>query len=624
MVTYGEIRTALHRGEARWNVNEGAGDEAQVPVYALGVPSDEHLVPAAEAPPVDLAALLRQNPTTNQMLAARRAALGLPSGPLAVDQNLIARAAPQNGVDEAGFSAQVDWRNRWGTNWVTQVRDQNPCGSCVAFGTTAVVESRVRIEHAVWTVRSEGDTHDGQGLRCADGSWPNTYFDWIKGHGIADPACWPYHTDNAPYRPTADRSGRTVKMDGYTQLGSTDDQKRWLDTVGPISCCIEVPDDFFAYRTGVYHKTVSHIAGLHCVAIVGYSDPDRCWIAKNSWGRAWGDGGYVRIGYGEIRIDEFAKYGVLSTNPDPWTKRRLHNGNLYESGNGATHRNFEMLATAEGRRIRHWWRDNTATGFPWAQASEFGLDAACCPTLTSTTFNRNFESVHLTDAGRLHHWWLDQNSGKWNDGGIFGPANAAGVPGFIQSNYGAPGNFEVVVRLGTGVLQHWWRDGGGWHAGPTFGSHVAFSGASLVQSTYGTQGNFELVCTLGTGQMQHWWRDNDHGMVWRPGPLFGSGIAGPPVMIQGQYGMATENGTGNFELCVAAGGRVQHWWRNNSADMSWHCSAVFGHDIAAVTGLVEGSFGFNLEIVVLRTDRRLQHYWRDGAGWHEGPVIGQA
>jgi Papain family cysteine protease len=624
MTTYGEIRSALQASEARWQVDESANDDTRVKRYPLGVPSEEHLVPAAEVAQLDLAGLLERHPTTNHLLAARRAALGLPGGALEIGEELIAQAAPQTGVDEAGLSTQVDWRNRWGTNWVTQVRDQNPCGSCVAFGTTAVVESRVRIEHAVWCVRSEGDTHDGLGLHCADGSWPNTYLDWIKAHGIADPGCWPYHTDNAPYQPTADRSGRTVKIDGYTQVGSVDDQKKWLDTVGPISCCIEVPDDFFAYRTGVYHKTVSHIAGLHCIAIVGYSDPDRCWIAKNSWGRGWGEAGYVRIGYGEIRIDEFAKYGVLSTNPDPWTKRRLHNGNLYESGNGATHRNFEMLATAGGPHIQHWWRDNTAAGFPWGTASQFGLDAACCPTLTSTTFNRNFESVHLTETGRLHHWWLDQTTGKWNDGGIFGPSNAAGVPGFIQGNYGAPGNFEVVVRLATGQLQHWWRDGGGWHPGPVFASNVAYSGASLIQSSYGVQGNFELVCTLGTGQMQHWWRDNDHGMVWQPGPVFGSGISSPAVMIQGQYGMATENGTGNFELCVAAGGRVQHWWRNNGGDGSWQCSAVFGHDVTAVTGLVEGSFGFNLEIVVLRTDRRLQHYWRDGAGWHEGPVIGSA
>ncbi|MFI8235591.1 C1 family peptidase [Streptomyces sp. NPDC085900] len=580
-------------------------------------------MPAAEVPQVDLAALLERHPTSNHLLAARRAALGLPSGPLPVDEALIARAAPQTGVDEAGLSSQVDWRNRWGTNWVTQVRDQNPCQSCVAFGTAAVIESRVRIEHHVWCVRSEGDSHDGLGLHCPDGSWPNTYFDWIKANGIADPDCWPYRTDNPTYRPTPDRSGRTVKIDGYTQLGTTDDQKRWLDTVGPITCCIEVPDDFFAYRTGVYHKTVSHIAGLHCIAIVGYDDVGRYWIAKNSWGTAWGEGGYVLIGYGEVRIDEFAKYGVLGTNPDPWTKRRLHNGNLYESGDGAAHRNFEMVAPANGSHIQHWWRDGTASGFPWSKATTFGLDAAACPTLTSTTFNRNFECVYLTGSGRLHHWWMDQNTGKWNDGGIFGPANTAGIPGFIQANYGAPGNFEVVVRLATGQLQHWWRDGAGWHGGAVFAGNVAHSGPSLVQSNYGVQGNFELVCTLGTGQMQHWWRDNDHGGTWNPGPLFGSGIDSPPVMIQGQYGMATEKSLGNFELCVEAGGRVQHWWRNQTNGV-WQCSAVFGHDVAAVTGLVEGSFGFNLEIVVLRTDRQLQHYWRDGAGWHEGVLIGPA
>ena len=32
----------------------------------------------------------------------------------------------------------------------------------------------------------------------------------------------------------------------------------------------------------------------------------------------------------------------------------------------------------------------------------------------------------------------------------------------------------------------------------------------------------------------------------------------------------------------------------------------------------------NLEVIVLRNDQQLQHYWRDGAGWHEGPVIGPA
>jgi hypothetical protein len=388
---------------------------------------------------------------------------------------------------------------------------------------------------------------------------------------------------------------------------------------------MEVWTDFDAYHSGVYRKTsTSTLRGLHCMAIVGYSDAESCWIIKNSWGGSWGDSGYIKVGYGEAKVDDFAKYGIPHTNPDPWTKRRLHNGNIYESGNGALHRNFEMLTTADGTQLRHWWRDNQAPPFPWSQAAEFGNDAAACPTITGTTFNRNFEGVYLTTGQRLHHWWYEQGSHGWNDGGVFGPIDAAGIPGFIQGNYGAPGNFEVVVRTADSRLNHWWRDGGGWHDGGRFGAGVIASGPSLVQSNYGVQGNLELVCALSSGQMQAWWRDNDNDMVWRPGALFGSGVSGPPCMIQGQFGMDTENGIGNFELCVGVGGQVQHWWRDNQAGMIWHSSATFGHDVLAVAGMLEGSFGFNLEVVVLRNDQQLQHYWRDSAGWHEGAVIGHA
>ncbi len=93
-------------------------------------------------------------------------------------------------------------------------------------------------------------------------------------------------------------------------------------------------------------------------------------------------------------------------------------------------------------------------------------------------------------------------------------------------------------------------------------------------------------------------------------------------MIEGQYGAADENAVGNFELCVAVGGKVQHWWRNNHGNGAWSNSATFGHDVRSVVALLEGSYGFNLEIVVELTSGNIQHYWRDNGGWHEGVVIG--
>jgi hypothetical protein len=96
-------------------------------------------------------------------------------------------------------------------------------------------------------------------------------------------------------------------------------------------------------------------------------------------------------------------------------------------------------------------------------------------------------------------------------------------------------------------------------------------------------------------------------------------------MIQGQYGMSDETGPhGNFELCVAKGGSIQHWWRYNSGDRQWRHSATFGRDVLAVAGLCQSQWSMNLEVIALRTDNKLQHYWRDSAGWHAGPVLGSA
>jgi hypothetical protein len=260
---------------------------------------------------------------------------------------------------------------------------------------------------------------------------------------------------------------------------------------------------------------------------------------------------------------------VHGTNTDPWTKRRVHSGNMIESGDGAAHSNFELLATAPGNQIRHYWREGT--DFTWHQAELFGNDAAVCPTLTATTYNRNFESVHLTTNNRLHHWFYDQAGGAWRDGGVFGPTDAFGVPGFMQGNYAAPGHFEVVVRTAPGRLNHWWRMNGPpwtWTDGGRFGSNIILSGPSLIQSHYGQKGNFELIAVLDNGKMQHWSRDNDHGLVWNAQATFGNGwVASPPCMIEGQYGALDENHVGNFELCVAVGGQIQHWWRDNQGDL---------------------------------------------------------
>jgi hypothetical protein len=624
-----DLKQTLASAKATWKIHPSLNDNDALPEHHLGAniagqPTVDKL------PRTDITPFLSA-PTSNTFLRQRRIERGfidatkLPPE-LAIEGIVGAGAPGGGGTAGAGAGAgggpatSVDWRNRFGWPWLTNVKDQGGCESCWCFGSTGVVESMTRIQHACWSLRSEGDVHDGMGAKCANGGWPSNALDWIHTNGEADPGCWPYQMGDAPYKPTPDRSGRTVKIDGYVTLTTVEDQKNWIDTIGPITACFEVYHDFDGYGSGVYTHTSGYDRGGHCVTIVGYDDAQGAWLIRNSWGTGWGMDGYCWFAYGQCGIDASAKYGVSDPNPDPWTKRRHHNGNLIESGDGALHRNFEMWSNGPGNVVRHYWRDGS--DFVWKLAETFGNDCGGDPSATGTTFNRNFEMVYLTTGRRLHHWYFDQASGKYLDGGVFGPPDAAGVPGFIQSDYGAPGNFEVVVRTADGKLNHWWRTDAApfaWSDGGRFGSGVAYSGSTLIQRR---DHGLDVVCVNDDGTMQRYWRDDAHGFVWAAAEKFGAGIACRPVMIEGSFGASNETVQGNYELCIAVGGVAQHWWKDNGGSGTWSMSTTFGHDIEQVLGLIEGSFGFNLECIVLRTDGKAQHYWRGGDGWHEGPIIG--
>jgi len=643
--TYGELRQELLKEGIHWTVNPALSDSTPIRRPSLG--GDLTRLPqAATLPRIDVAALVRALPTTNMLLRADLIRRGFlpPTAQTFVGTNATPAAG---GAGGGGAPAQIDWRNRWGWSFVTEIRDQDPCEHCWIYAATALVESMVRIEHCVWCVRSEGDYIEPNKVPCGQCGDPGTVLNWVQGNGQTDLDCVPW-VDADPgnrtgpywnpppnncgtgsmlpppaYAPASNRNGRTVKIPAYTSLGNIADQKNWIDAVGPLVVGFEVYSDFFGWSGNTPYKKVSSATdeGGHIMLAIGYDDTLQCWIVKNSWGPTWGNGGFGLIGYGQCNIDSVAKLGLQYTNPDPWTKRRNHSGGMIESGDGALHRNFELLAPSKGNTFTHWWRDNSSSALPWAKAEVLANDVADPPTFTGTTYNRNFETIYRTTGKRLHHFYFDQTSQKWNDGGVFGPTNALGAVGYVESNYG-PGNFEVVVAVAGGTLQHWWRDNAYvWHQGPTFGSNVATAGATLIQSTWG---NLELVAVLNSGQMQHWWRSDGHGNVWTGDQTFGSGVSSSPCMIQGQFQMANEYGNGNFELCVAMpDGTIQHWWRNNQASgFPWTKDATFGQNVARVVALLEGSFGFNLELIALRQDGMLQHYWRDNGGWHAGVVIG--
>lgn len=204
---------------------------------------------------------------------------------------------------EYSYPSRLDWRDRDGADFTTPIKDQGRCGSCVAFAVTASIESRLEVRLVRPGLNPDlSESHVfycGCGACCSRGWWNHQALDYILEHGICDEACFPYEIGDPPCKLCSDWGERTVNLTHWVGVQGHDEMKEAIAEGGPISVVMEVYDDFFWYKGGVYcpGKTLPVFAGLHAVEIVGYDDDKGYWIAKNSWGTDWGEDGWFRIGY---------------------------------------------------------------------------------------------------------------------------------------------------------------------------------------------------------------------------------------------------------------------------------------------------------------------------------------
>jgi len=197
----------------------------------------------------------------------------------------------------------VDWRDM---NLVTDVKNQGSCGSCWAFSTVVGLEGQLAKKTAKLTSLSEQDLVDcvKRTDNCCNGcqgGLMDAAYDYIvaKQDGKDD-------TEMAyPYTGRDGRCSYTEAgaMDGAVVTGHVDisDEAGLVEacaTVGPISVAVNANIMWQLYSGGVLDPAGCLKNKLdHGVAVVGYGT-DRgkdYWIIKNSWGKTWGERGYMRL-----------------------------------------------------------------------------------------------------------------------------------------------------------------------------------------------------------------------------------------------------------------------------------------------------------------------------------------
>ena len=238
-----------------------------------------------------------------------------------------ATAAPEstNGHAVTGIGASFDARNVNGASYVSPVRNQGSCGSCVAFGCVATLETTaayMRGQPGLQLDLSEQHLFfvhgPATGASCANGWWPVHAFTACKDKGVTFENYMPYQAGGGGTL-NADWPNRLAKITGFQTLhGNVAAMKQHIQNCGSLSACLVVYQDFFSYGGGVYKHVSGAQAGGHCISLIGFDDAQGCWIGKNSWGTGWGENGFFKIAYGQCGIDTWDVRGADSVQLRLW------------------------------------------------------------------------------------------------------------------------------------------------------------------------------------------------------------------------------------------------------------------------------------------------------------------
>jgi len=295
-------------------------------------------------------------------------ALGL--GWLPEDVPADARVTP---VYAAGaLPTDFDWRSNSGANWMTSVKNQGGCGSCVAFGAVGATEAQYRIaaNSPGWDVDlSEQHLFSCGGGQCGYGWYISAALNRLRDYGTPDEACFPYAAqDRSCSGGCADWQSRAFEIASWSWVANNPSALEAALMNGPLVAGFTVYRDFYAYHGGVYHwDHVSQAVGGHAIVIVGYDSNEQYWIVKNSWGSYWGEGGYFRIGFGEAGIENYVASIRASFTPPTYTvtfyadpTSGTTNAEGVTKSNGATgsytaNQRVHVLANPpEGYRFSYW------------------------------------------------------------------------------------------------------------------------------------------------------------------------------------------------------------------------------------------------------------------------------
>jgi C1A family cysteine protease len=201
-----------------------------------------------------------------------------------------------------GFPSSKDWRSE---GKVTSVKQQGSCGACWAFSATAVYESLLMMK-----VNRTEDLSEEYVLECSGansncgGGYVQDAYNLMINTGIPTETAFPYLGTRSgsvtPSTPGICSSTNFVTLPSKTTSKQyrnlTNENLRNLVATAPVVVLIYADLGFTSYKSGIYGCSKANVTKddlNHAVVIVGYDDTK--FIVKNSYGKDWGQEGYMDL-----------------------------------------------------------------------------------------------------------------------------------------------------------------------------------------------------------------------------------------------------------------------------------------------------------------------------------------
>ena len=215
------------------------------------------------------------------------------------------------------LSLSLDTNMDWEKNgYVHPIKNQGNCGSCWAFSTISALETMIHYYMGIQEELSEQQLIDcsEENYGC-EGGWMHTALEYIKEQkGVVPSSIYPYISKQQKCQ---DVSEKKIKESSwfhpYFVVPNSPESLKTALSLNSICVAVYADFDFVFYQEGIFDPIDdSNHALNHAVVMIGYDKKNQLWRIRNSWGKTWGEDGYMRLPIREGKgVAGIHSYGIF-------------------------------------------------------------------------------------------------------------------------------------------------------------------------------------------------------------------------------------------------------------------------------------------------------------------------